>query len=167
MAQRRPLRVLLSSAAWLLGVPLALVVLVLLVLFVALAVPPARTAVTRYGLDYLAASLGYKVTIGRVDRLDPWAIELHDVHVVDPEQHDLGTVGELSLRLRPFALIQQTLHVTRARLAHVRARYDLEALLAQPSEPESEDEGPSTFVVRVDLLRVLDSQLVTPWSGRQ
>ena len=78
-----------------------------LVLFVALAVPPARTAVTHYGLDYLADSLGYKVTIGRVDRLDPWAIELHDVHVVDPEQHDLGTVGELSLRLRPLALIHR------------------------------------------------------------
>lgn len=167
MAARSSLRRVLLGAAWLLGVPAALVALALLGLLVALSVRPLRAAVAQYGLDYVQRSFGYSVTIGSIDRLDPWAIELHQIRVSDPAHHELGQLSELSLRLQPLALMHGTLHVTRARVAHLHGRYDLEALLAQPSEPESPEEGPSTLVVIVDMLRVLDTRLETPWAGRK
>jgi|GEM_PF-4099098 len=164
MSGRKRRDVLARGVAWLLGLPLALALLAATVL---LGVPSARAAAVRYGLDYLERSLGFRVQIGRVERLDPWAIVLRDIRVRDPKQQDLGSIEELSLRMQPFELLQQTLHVTEARLSHVRARYDLEALLAEPSAPEEPDSGPSRFVVRADHLLVLDTQLETPWRGRK
>ncbi len=166
MAPRDTLRGLLRTLGWLIGGPLLLVVAVLVAIVLCLAVPPLRAVVVQRGLAYVEQSFGYRVQIARIDRFDPWAVELHGVEVTGPGEEKLGTVGELSLRAEPLALAQGTLHITRARVAHVRARYDLEALLAQPAEPEPPERAPSDFVVRVDLLRVLDAELATPWTGR-
>ena len=166
MAGRNAWRVLARSLGWLIGGPLLLVAALLVVVFLCLAVPPLRAALAGRALQYVEAQFGYGVQITRIDRLDPWAVELHGVSVTGPGGEKLGTIGELSLRAKPLALARGTLHITRARLAHVRAHYDLEALLAQPSEPKSPESGPSDFVVRVDLLRVIDTELTTPWIGR-
>jgi hypothetical protein len=155
---RKTLKVLGLTVAYTLLSVIGLVVLVL-------TFPPLRNFAVQQGVKYANGTLdGYTVAVKSVDRLDPWGLKVRGIQMFDDKKREIVNVPWVHVRIKPFALLKNTLHLTQVEVDGVRAHlYPSEPKPPEPEEPPGE---PSTFTIRADRARIRGASLTTDWSGK-
>ena len=111
---------------WLLGVPLALVGLVLLLVggaLVALRFPNVQTWAAHKAATILTEKLGHEVTIGRVDVRPFSRVLLDQVRVLDYKKQELFNIGRLDADISLFSVFHpDKLYISTLKLVEPRFR---------------------------------------------
>ncbi len=149
-----------------LGLP-ALAVGLVALLFVLLLIPPLRAFAVQKGVAYTNESVleGMTLKVKAVDRIDPWGINARGIELYDEQQRLFVKAPWLLARLKPWALIKNTLRLTRVEIDG--AEFHLYASEPKPPEPEEPPSEPSTFVVQAEHARVRGFEFFMDLSGRE
>jgi autotransporter translocation and assembly factor TamB len=134
--------------------------------FLLLLIPAVREYALAHGLAYLRDQTGYSLSVGELERIDPWALHARELHLKDETGQELVALAGVDVSLRPSSLLRGGITLPSVRVWGLRVSLP-EASSEQPeaTEPPAKEtqDGASSFEIRVERARVEDAELGLSW----